>query len=285
MSRPLPTRRITPRILQGLLLAGSAVGLAGPAPAFPTRLPSAIVTEGQASLLADGGGTQAARLWLAGAEGGEGGEAGAVAGAPADLAFLARLHIVEGHLRGAVALYRDGFVDEAIGVAYHPEAEMMDEVRQDLAARGLADFSDELAAIAAAMEASAPVETIDANMARLAEAIARAAAPDAEAKGLRTDALVLLLRAAASDYATAIADPEAIDLVPFAEAHGFVMIARDRANELAADPDPAVAGAGQKMLAALTEAETLFEGTPTAGEPGVLLAAAAQIELAASRVK
>jgi hypothetical protein len=63
------------------------------------------------------------------------------------------------------------------------------------------------------------------------------------------------------------------------------MTARERATELAADADPAVAKAGQKMLTALAEAESLFEGAPTAGDPAVLLATAARFELAASGVK
>lgn len=278
--RPITPRQITPRLLGGLLLLGSATGLAGAANAFPVKQHTGLATAGSS-------GQPAAKplLWLTQAKGGEGGEAGAVADAPADLAFLARLSIVEGHLRGAVALYHKGFADEAIGVAYHPEAEMMDEVRADLAARGIADFSAELAAIGAAMETSASVETVDAAMTTLTQAIARAAAPDRGAMRLRADALVLLLRAAASDYATAIASPDAIDLVPFAEAQGFVMTARDRALELAAETDPAVAMAGQKMLAALTEAENLFEGAPSPGDPAVLLAAAARFELAASGVK
>lgn len=292
MSRPRTARPITPQLLGGLLLAGSAIGLANPSEARAVRLAPPLAREEAAPFASGGmqttGLVPGARLWLAqaeGGEGGEGGEAGAVAGAPADLAFLARLHIVEGHLRGAVALYHDGFADEALGVAYHPEAEMMDEVRADLAARGLADFSADLAAVGAAIESAGPVEAVDAAMAQLAAAIAQAAAPDAAEKRLRAEALVLLLRAAASDYATAVATPEAIDLVPFAEAHGFVMTARDRAAELAAEADPAVAVAGQKMLTALAEAEALFAGTPTAGDPAILLAVAARIELAASGVK
>lgn len=281
MSRnPLTPRQITPRLLGGLMLLGGATGLAGTASAFPVKLHSALVTAASPGQPAG-----EAQIWLAQAEGGEGGEAGAVADAPAELAFLARLHIVEGHLRGAVALYHQGLTDEAIGVAYHPEAEMMDEVRADLAARGLADFSAELAAVGTAMETTGAGEAVDAAMANLTQAIARAAAPETDAKRLRADALALLLRAAASDYATAIASPEAIDIVPFAEAHGFVMTARERATELAADADPAVAKAGQKMLTALAEAESLFEGVPTAGDPAVLLATAARFELAASGVK
>ena len=285
MSHHRPVRPLAPRILGGLLLVGSTAGLVGPSVAFPLRPSPAISTQGPTAKALGGPLGSQARLWLAQAEGGEGGEAGAVADAPADLAFLARLHIVEGHLRGAVALYHDGFVDEAIGVAYHPEAEMMDQVREDLAARGLADFSGYLAAIGAAMEAAAPVETVDVAMAKLAEAIKAAAAPDHRAKRLRADALVLLLRAAASDYATAVATRDAIDLVPFAEARGFVITARDRATELASEADPEVAAAGQKMVTALADAESLFQGTPTAGDPSILLATAARIELAASGVK
>ncbi|EKE18050.1 MAG: hypothetical protein ACD_10C00149G0002 [uncultured bacterium] len=41
-----------------------------------------------------------------------------------------------GHLLAADALYRKGLVDDAIGLSYHPEAEMMEEVRANLAAHG-----------------------------------------------------------------------------------------------------------------------------------------------------
>lgn len=280
-----PARPVTPRLLGSLLIAGSAATLMmSQAAAGPMTGSAAIphpvgTTADAAPAFSD------ARLWLAQAEGGEGGEAGAVADAPADLAFLARLHMVEGHLLGAVALYHEGLTDEAIGVAYHPEAEMMDEVREDLAARGLPDFTDALGAVGAAIEAGAAAESVDAAMSALSAAIAAAAAPEAAEKRLRADALVLLMRAAASDYANAIATPGEIDRVPFAEAQGFVMTARARAAELAADSDPAVAAAARKMLAAVETTEPLFVAPATAGDPAQLLAAAARIELAASGVK
>lgn len=284
MSRPKSSPRpVTPRLLGSLLLAGStATFAASPVAAGPASAPKSDPMTLTATAESPFSG---ARLWLAQTEGGEGGEAGAVAEAPADLAFLARLHIVEGHLRGAVALYHQGLQDEAIGVAYHPEAEMMDEVRADLAARGLADFTESLGAVGAAIEAGAAPEAVDAAMAGLAKAIAAAAAPEAAEKRLRADALVLLMRAAASDYANALATPGTIDLVPYAEAHGFVMTARDRAAEMAGDADPAVAAAAQKMLAAIATTEPLFKAPAVAGDPTLLLAAAARIELSASGVK
>lgn len=285
MSHPKSSPRpVTPRLLGSLLLAGTAATFAAP----PAAMAGPALSAGPGPMVstsAVGGPFSGARIWLAQAEGGEGGEAGAVAEAPADLAFLARLHIVEGHLRGAVSLYHQGLKDEAIGVAYHPEAEMMDEVRADLAARGLADFTPQLAAVGTAIEAGAAPEAVDAAMADLARAIATSAAPEAAEKRLRADALVLLMRAAASDYANALAAPGTIDLVPYAEAHGFVMTARDRAAELAGDADPAVAAAAQKMLAAITTAEPLFNAPAVAGDPALLLAAAARIELSASGVK
>lgn len=283
-SKP-PARPIAPRLLSSLVLAGSAAGFAAFPAAGAPAFGAGIRPDQAASVSRAATHSGEARLWLAQAEGGEGGEAGAVADAPADLAFLARLHIVEGHLRGAVSLYHQGHVDEAIGVAYHPEAEMMDEVRADLAARGLADFSPELVAIGTAMEANASPEAVDAHLASLEAAIAAAAAADANEKRLRADALVLVMRAAASDYAVSIADPAAIDLVPYAEAAGFVMTVRSQAAELAADADPAVAAAGKKMLDAVAEAEALFAAEVVAGDPAVLLAAAARIELAAGAVK
>jgi hypothetical protein len=233
--------------------------------------------------------TMGATLWLAQAEGGEGGEAGAVAGADAELAALTRLHIVEGHLRGAVELYRKGMVDEAIGVAYHPEAEMMEEVREALTAAGQPDFTPALQAVATAMEAKAPQAEVDARLAELVAAIQAIRATDSGEYKDRFAALALLMRAAASEYGEAVEGGKVENVTPYIEGYGFVLTAQALAAELAADSDAKVAAAGAKATEALAATSEVFGDLAAAdltiGDPAVFLAIAARIELAASQVR
>lgn len=278
--RPIP-RPVSPLRWRSLALAGAtslATGLA--------TAPQATAEENAALARAA---QMGATLWLAQAEGGEGGEAGAVAGANPDLAHLTRLHIVEGHLRGAVELYRKGMVDEAIGVAYHPEAEMMDEVREALAAQGLADISPALQAVASAMEAAAPQDEVDARLADLVAAIATARAPEAQDYKDRFAALALLMRAGASEYDEAVDGGKVAEVTPYVEGYGFVLTAQALAAELAADSNAKVAEAGAKSAEALKAADEIFgelsAAELVAGDPAVFLAIAARIELAASQVR
>lgn len=266
-------RVVGPRLWRGLALAGAAAGLAAAQPAL------AEVSFGS------GGGAVPERIWLAQAEGGEGGESGAVAEASPEAGYLARLLIVEGHLLAAVTLYGQGQVDDAVGLSGHPEAEMMDEVREALATHGAADFSDAMARLTEVMAAGAPLAEVQAALAEVRGGIA-AAAEGAQAKA-RFGALVALLRAAGVEYQGSIEGGTVADLITWNEALGFVQAGQPVAAALAADADPVVAKAGAKAVAALAEAAALFGdgAAPVAGDPAVLAGAAASIELAAYPVK
>lgn len=274
---PRPTR---PLRWQGLVATGTAMGLAlaGPALAQGPKSPTLPATSPM--------------LWLAqaeGGEGGEGGEAGAVADVGDDVAYLAQLDIVEGHLAAAALMYRKGLVDEAVGLSYHPEAEMMEEVRARLAARGAADITPAMEAFSAAMEQGAAPDAVDAALAAVSAAIAAAEAPERDEGRTRLDALVVLLRAAASEYAEATEDGTVGEVTPYYEAHGFVAVAKARAAALAAEADPAVAKAGTKARAALDAADEAFgdlaTADPVARDPAILLGVAARVELAAGAVR
>lgn len=227
------------------------------------------------------------QLWLAQAEGGEGGEAGAVAGVSPDVAYLARLAIVEGHLVAALDLYRKGLVDEAIGLSWHPEAEMMAEVRTDLAARGAADVTPAMAEFSAKMEAGAPLPEVEKALAAAHALFAAAAAPKAGDLRLRADALILLLRAAAHEYEESIEGGQVSDLFAYHEAHAFVAVARELVRDLAANP--AAKDDAEKALAALDGAEEAFgdmsKTVLEARDPAIMLAVAARVELALSAVR
>lgn len=277
-STPCPTRPrpVAPRLWTGIA-AGSAIAMATvPALAQGFVAPPAI--PGKAAV-----GT----VWLAQSEGGEGGEAGAIAGADANVAYLAQLAIVEGHLVAALDLYRKGMVDEAVGLSWHPEAEMMEEVRAALAARGVPDVTPTMAAFSAAMEAKAPLAEVEAALAAVRTAFATAAGAGSQDLRTRADALVLLVRAAAHEYDESIENARVTDPYAYHEAAAFLTVARRQTEALA--EDPAAAAQANKALSALQDAGEAFGDlsgpTLEARDPAILLAAAARVELALSSVR
>ncbi len=269
-------RLTQPRRWSGLAIASVSLAVAGPVVA-QVRLPDLAIYTPPAD----------AQLWTVQAEGGEGGEAGAVAGVSPDVAYLAQLSIVEGHLLAASDLYAKGMVDDAVGLSYHPEAEMMDSVRASLAAHGAADFTPQMAAFSAKLEAGAPANEVAAALADFRTAVAAAAAPEADEVAVRFDAMVTVLRAAASEYTGSIEGGAVSDVMAYHEAHAFVSIARDLAKGLTTNPKSAAAA--EKALAAMVAADEAFgDMTSTAAEardPAILLGVAARVELAASMVR
>jgi dihydroxyacetone kinase DhaKLM complex PTS-EIIA-like component DhaM len=288
-------RPLQPRRWSSLALAGATAGLTAASPGFGQFVPQAAqaITGAPVVLVdAQGGETGEATKTAqpqATAEGGEGGEAGATVGAPPDEAYLADVAIVEGHMRAAVLLYSKGQKDDAVALSYHPEAEMMDGVRAALVAHGAADFTPQMTALSQAMEAGADQAAVQAAFADLHAAIAAAAAVEAHQTKTRCAALVLLVKAAAAEYAGAIVDGKVEDGMAFHESWAFIQIARDQAADLAGLADAKVAKAAGKVVEGLKGADAAF-GDITAKDlvpqdAGILLAVAGRVELAASQVR
>lgn len=269
-------RPVQPRLWQALALASATLGV--------TTLPA--LSQERAPALARAA-EMGATLWLAQTEGGEGGEAGAVAGLSDDVAYLARLSLVEGHLIAAYDLYAKGLVDEAIGLSYHPEAEMMEEVREGLLAHGVPDITPAMTAFSGTLERGATVEEARAAMATVQAAIAAAAAPEAGAHRARFDAILGVVRAAAHEYEEATEGGSVGDVLAYHEAHAFIAVARTLAQGLTENPE--TKAAADKVLAALAAAEDAFGdmtgSTFEARDPGILLVVAARVELAGSAVR
>lgn len=269
-------RPIQPRPWRALALASATVTLAS-MPSFADPQSPALTKAAN----------MGATLWLAAGEGGEAGESGAVSDVSDDVAYLARLSIVEGHMVASFDLYAKGLVDEAIALSYHPEAEMMDEVRASLTAHDTTDITPSMTAFSQALESGATADQARAALAGVQAAIAAAAAAEADEYRTRFDAVIALVRAAASEYADATEDGVVGDVMGFHEAHAFIEVARNLISDLAATPD--TQAAAQKVLAALQGADEAFgdmtTAAPVAGDPGILLAVAAKVELAASSVR
>ncbi|MGO4909182.1 hypothetical protein ACEN2J_12735 [Pseudorhodobacter sp. W20_MBD10_FR17] len=262
-------RAVTARKWTGLLLATTALG-AGVAEArmAPLAMP------------------QEETVWLAQAEGGEGGEAGAVAGVDVDTAYLVRLAIVQGHLIAAEALYEKGLTDEAIGLSYHPEAEMMDDVRQSLAAHGQEDFTPAMQVFSEFMESGAPATEVHAALIAFQAAVdgvINAAVPDAKQ---RFAVAVAILKAAAAEYTGSIEGGAVTDILAYNEAQAFIDVAREMVGQ--AGGDAKLDALVVRALAAMdpsAEAFGMADGTFTANDPAILLGVAARVELIGSQVR
>lgn len=267
--RETSPRLVTARHWTGLLLATTALG-AGMAEA--RMVPSMMAP------VMGGGQT----VWLA--EGGEGGEAGAVAGVDTDSAYLVRLAIVEGHLLAAAALYRAGRVDDAVGLSYHPEAEMMDDVRESLAVHGQGDFTPLMQAFSSAMEGGAADVTPE--LAAFQAAVAGAIGAEAPDAAKRFAVAVAVLQAAAAEYAGSIEDGVVTDVLAYHEAQAFVDVARGMVAGIAGDA--AMERLGARAVAAMGTAAEAFgmaDGTFAAKDPAILLGVAARVELISSQVR
>ncbi|MGJ8625976.1 MAG: hypothetical protein ACSHXB_03360 [Sulfitobacter sp.] len=277
----MPARPSTPKRWKTFVVAGTAAGLGHAVPLHAaTDLVGFDINPGPVWI------TQAAGE---AGEGGEGGESGAVADAKPDVAYLTRLALVEGHLIAATALYARGMTDEAVGLAGHPEAEMMDEVRETLEARGADDFTDALEAVGEVMADGADQAQVAVKQSALHDAIAAAAEAGNVPVRAQFDTILTLARIAAQEYTDVIQGGQVEDLFGYHEAYGFVIAAQEMANNLAKSEDDTVAVAAAKIAAALEPAITQFGNISspdlTIGDASVLHGAAAQVELAALRVK
>lgn len=254
------TRICTPRRWNSLVLTAVAISMVSPVMA--QTLPEATI-------------------WMV-AEGGEGGEAGAVADLAGEVAFLAELALVEGHLWAARDLYAKGQVDDAIGLSYHPEAEMMDQVRQDLIAHHAADITPAMTAFSQSLESGAPLADVDAALAAVSATIS--AARQIGTPREHFDAVVALLKAAAHEYAGSIQGGKVDDVLAYHESYAFTAIARARLGELAPSATPAA-----KALTTLEDAAQAYGDMATmdlvAADASILAAVAARVELLASQVR
>ena len=227
------------------------------------------------------------RIWLAQAEGGEGGEAGATVVHGDDAAYVAALGYIEGHLRVSVALYEAGQAEMAITHMKHPQDEIYADLAPQLAERGATAFDTQLAALATAVEAGASVDEVQAAFAAVLQEIDEASA--ATPPKMQLDALVLMTRTAAGDYAIGVVDGAVAQLHEYQDALGFMQAVRARATALAGTSDASVAAAALKVTAALTPVDAAFAGlAPDGAVPGaadVLFGAAAQMEFATIAVK
>ncbi|MGB5838007.1 MAG: hypothetical protein WBH14_13250 [Albidovulum sp.] len=273
-SSPFP-RKVQPRRWSTLTVASAALGLA---------VASAANADGPQSFVPNG----PEKLWLAqseGGEGGEGGEAGQGESADAAIELLIDLGLIEGHLRAGVALYHAGLSDQAITHMKHPQSEIYTELEAHLDQFGASGFADELTALAEAVEGGAPVGDAETAFAAVMDKIQQARGRAHAGAAGEAASVLGLVRIAAEEYHIGIIDGAIANLHEYQDAWGFVQTARVVAKHMAGEDDAAEKKFGEKALAALDELVPALSGVspdaPVPGDAGMLLAAAAKIELAA----
>ena len=260
----------------------SPAGAAGAGPADHLIL-AAGEGEGEAAAVGEGGGEGEGG---GGASGGEGEGEGAVAGLPAEVAFLSDLGFMTGHLRAGMALYEQGTLDEAKTHMGHPIEEKYDAVAGELEARGFGGLRDQIVALSAAAESEADVGEVrplfDTVIATVEEV--RAASPGGARDQLR--ALAALTRIAAQEYEVAIAEDGSVgNLHEYQDSWGFLRTVEVEAGQFAESGDAAIAQAGANILEQIRATDAAFGDLSGAGiplpDPSIIYGAAARMELAA----
>ena len=261
---------------------------------WPAFVTGAAISLAAAPLLADmpGAALGPERIWLAdaAAQGGEGGEAGKAPAneAEADAAYIAALATMEGALEGAVTLYLQGEAAMAAGHMKRSDGDAYLALAPELAAKQAEPFAAELDALADAVAAGAPGTEVQAAFDTLRPRLQAARVREPGARH-QFDALLMITREAADDYAAGVTAGRITDLPEYQDAFGYMQIAARMAEALTSDPDAATAAAATKALAAIRATGEAFAGlTPTGIVPGdvtILQGAAARIELAALKVR
>lgn len=263
--RPAPKRPVTPR---RWALAGTVLGLAagGVAPAPLTQLVLAPALA---------------------AEAGESGEAGIVrAEGPAE--YLTELGLFEAAHRITAALYGMGEValaQEHLEASHHAYYE---DIAPHVAAHGAPDFEAAAARFAEAVMAGAAPDVVASTEAQVLAAIATAYAAAMASPHDQLLSMKDLVAVAAADYEGGVEAGKVSFAQEYRDAWGFVEVARARAEAMAASPEAAQSKAGRAVLEQLDGLGALFPALvvdAAGGDPTLLPAAAAWIEIIALRVK
>lgn len=220
------------------------------------------------------------------AEGGEGGEGATSADSVADDGvYLSQLGFIRGHLLVGVNLYREGHSQASATHMKHPGSEIYTNLLPALEARKATGFSEELGALANAVEQGRPQAEVESAYAQLLEAISRAeqAVPEQSA-ALLGQMITALVRTAAAEYDIAVGDNGALENAhEYQDAFGFVQVARSLLDRLQGMTDnTAATSAIALQLDLIAPAWTgLMPPERLQTEPSVIYGAASRIELAA----
>lgn len=221
-------------------------------------------------------------------EGGEGGEGASSAESVADESvYLGQLAFIRGHLRVGVDLYREGQMQASATHMKHPESEIYTDLLPALQAREASGFSDELSALATAVEQERPLADVEAAYAQLLQAISRAEQAVAQDAALLGKVIVDLVRTAAAEYDIAVGENGRLENAhEYQDALGFVHVARDLLRRLKGmtDNTAAVTAIGLQLDAIAPAWTGLMPPERLETAPSLIYGAASRIEFAAQKL-
>lgn len=224
--------------------------------------------------------------------GGEGEGEGEGASAPADLsasdvAFLARLGLIRGHLWAGHALYTEGLTEMAETHMKHPRDELYAGLVPAIRARGASPFDEALAALAEAVESGADRTQVDGAWQAVDQAIRQIETSLETTTAPRLKAIAGIVTSAADEYAIGVVGGKIDNVHEYQDAWGFVQVAIQRLNDLTGANDAETEAIG-KARRALSESQELWPelapGGRVDGNASYLYGAAARIELAAGSI-
>ncbi|MGI9327580.1 MAG: hypothetical protein ACR2PZ_20345 [Pseudomonadales bacterium] len=200
-----------------------------------------------------------------------------------DVAYLAQIGLMRGHLWVGHQLYLKDLPVMAETHMKHPKAELYSTLVDAFEARGVAGFAEPLSHLADRVSARAPREEVQVAYDQLQAQIAaceHGANIDSPANIAKV--IVALLRTAADEYAIGIVDGATNNLHEYQDAYGFTEIAKvwARSSAFSADDQSvAVAAAIQDVL------DELAPMWPSLAPQGSVDFTAAQLYDAAIRIE
>ncbi|MGB8712953.1 MAG: hypothetical protein WCD50_07495 [Onishia taeanensis] len=209
----------------------------------------------------------------AGGEGGEGGESGSSYSSTNPGVYVTTLALMEGHLRVASELYREGAKDNALAHFYHPVAEYYTSLEAGLDARGVEGLKPVLLKVAEEASKGGDWSDLEGDY----EA-ARKAIHDAQAAidpSLKQDAtfqsrvLLALTNTALDEYIEAIDGEQFVNGPEYQDGHGFMLVGRDMLSAQEASLSAADGPAYPEVVEAYEDMMTAWPSAAVPDTPAV----------------
>jgi hypothetical protein len=180
-----------------------------------------------------------------------------------DVAYLARLKMMRGHLNAAIMTTKMGDLAEAHEHIMHPASEILPEINAALKTYGVSDLAPSLDAIMKTMhdkDHAITLRAIDAALVEVGKGEAAIDPSKMNAGGIVPDTVVLLLRTAVTEYSQAFKYGKIVNLVEYHDGAAFVAEARKLLDHI----QPALAArdakAVEKILQSWATLETAWPG-------------------------
>jgi len=223
----------------------------------------------------EGGGNSAFSVfdYLTADAGGEGGESGSSYSSTNPGVYVTTLALMEGHLRVASELYREGAKDNALAHFYHPVAEYYTSLEAGLDARGVEGLKPVLLKVAEEASKGGDWSDLEDDYEAAREAIHDAQA--AIDPSLKQDAtfqsrvLLALTNTALDEYIESIDGEQFVNGPEYQDGHGFMLVGRDMLSAQEASLSAADGPAYPEVVEAYEDMMTAWPSAAVPDTPAV----------------